>query len=116
MSLYYTDTKNIMSHCWFLTLNKTFFRDEKKVCCVFFHHREETCIWARFNLTPIPYSFRTQCDNECSGSMCNDNIDLIGKIMKILVSLYHCFTKFSVKIQQISSHLLISNIEKEYVN
>lgn len=52
-----------MSHCWFLTLNKTFFGDEKKVCCVFFHHREETCIWARFNLTPIPYSFRTQCDN-----------------------------------------------------
>lgn len=110
MSLYYTDTKNIMSHCWFLTLNKTFFRDEKKVCCVFFHHREETCIWARFNLTPIPYSFRTQCDNKCSGSMCNDNND------SILVSLYHCFTKFSVKIQQISSHLLISNIEKEYVN
>lgn len=48
--------------------------------------------------------------------MCNDNNDLIEKIMKILVSLYHCFTKFSVKIQQISSHLLISNIEKEYVN
>ena len=105
-----------MSHCWFLTLNKTFFGDEKKVCGVFFHHREETCIWARFNLTPIPYSFRTQYDNKCSGSMCNDNNNSIGKIMKILVSLNHCFTKFSVKIQQISSHLLISNIEKEYVN
>lgn len=48
--------------------------------------------------------------------MCNDNNDSIGKIMKILVLLYHCFTEFSVKIQQISSHLLISNIEKEYVN